>query len=56
MEYKIEGDQQLSTMEYLEKIRSYLCDVINDLKKSGKWKIHETMKMWRSEAARNRNS
>ena len=30
--------------EYLEKIRSHLRDMINDLKKSGEWKIHLTMK------------
>ena len=31
--------------EYLEKIKSYLVDMINDLKKSDKWKTHLTMKM-----------
>ena len=30
--------------EYLEKIRSHLRHMIDDLKKSGEWKIHLTMK------------
>ena len=35
------GGEELSIMEYLEKIRPYLCD----LKISGKWKIYLPMEM-----------
>ena len=33
----------LSVEEYLDKIRIYLKDIINDLKKSDKWKIQLTI-------------
>ena len=33
----------LSFEEYLNKIRSYLKDIINNIKKSGTWKIQLTM-------------
>ena len=33
----------LSVEEYLNKIRSYLKDIINNIKKSGTWKIQLTM-------------
>ena len=36
---KYKGDKQATIMEYLEKIRQYLHDMINDLKSSGEWKI-----------------
>ena len=41
IEYKSNGDryQTLSVEEYLDKIRPYLKDIINDLKKSDAWKI-----------------
>ena len=37
IEYKSEGNQQLTIKEHLENIRPYLNDMINDFKKSGKW-------------------
>ena len=42
IEYKIIGDKNktLSVGKYLNKIRAYLKDIINILKKSGRWKIH----------------
>ena len=45
IEYKSNCDryQTLSVKEYLDKIRPYLKDIINDLKKSGIWKIQLTI-------------
>ena len=41
IEYKSNSDRNkiLSVEEYLDKIRPYLKDIINDLKKSDTWKI-----------------
>ena len=41
IEYISEGDdnEDLSSKEYLDKIRPYLIDLINDHKTSGEWKI-----------------
>ena len=41
IEYEIKGDRNktLSVEKYLNKIRSYLNDIINNLKKSDTWKI-----------------
>ena len=35
-------DKSLSVKEYFNKIRSYLCDMINDYKTQGEWKIELT--------------
>ena len=35
-------DKTLSVEEYLDKIRAYLKDIINNLKKPDKWKIQLT--------------
>ena len=44
IEYKVKGDRKtLSVEEYLNKIRSYLKDIINNLKKSDTWKIQLTI-------------
>ena len=45
MEYKSNGDRNktLSVEEYLNKIRPYLKDIINNLKKSDTWKIQLTI-------------
>ena len=44
-EYKGNGDKNriLSVEEYLDKIRPYLKNIINDLKKSDTWKIQSTI-------------
>ena len=40
IEYKSKGDKKtLSVKEYYNKIKPYLKDIINGLKKSGTWKI-----------------
>ena len=41
IEHESNGDRNktLSVEEYLNKIRPYLKDIINNLKKSGPWKI-----------------
>ena len=45
IEYKSNSDRYktLSVEEYLDKIRSYLRDIINDLKQSDTWKIQLTI-------------
>ena len=45
IEYKSNGDRNktLSVEEYLNKIRPYLKDIINNLKKSDTWKIQLTI-------------
>ena len=45
IEYDSSGDRNkiLSAEEYLNKIRSYLKDIINNLKKSDTWKIQLTI-------------
>ena len=45
IEYKSNGDRSkiLSVEEFLNKIRPYLKDIINDLKKSDTWKIQLTI-------------
>ena len=45
IEYKSNGDKNriLSVQEYLDKIRPYLKDIINDLKQSDLWKIQFRM-------------
>ena len=44
-EYKDNSDKSktLSLKEYLDKIKPYLKDIINNLKKSGMWKIPLTI-------------
>ena len=44
-EYKSNGNKNkiLSVEEYLDKIRSYLRDIVNDLKQSDTWKIQLTI-------------
>ena len=44
IEYKINSDRNkiLSVEEYLNEIRPYLKDIINNLKKSDMWKIQLT--------------
>ena len=44
-EYESNGDRNKipSVEEYLSKIRPYSKDIINNLKKSGKWKIQLTI-------------
>ena len=44
IKYKIKGDEKLSIEQYLENVRPYLHDMIDNLKISGEWKIHLTMK------------
>ena len=44
VEYKTNKDEKLSLKEYLEKSRPHLGDKIDDFKKSGEWKIQQTMK------------
>ena len=45
MDYESNGDRNktLSVEEYLNKISPYLKDIINNLKKSGTWKIQLTI-------------
>ena len=45
MEYESKGykDKILSIKEYLNIIRPYLSDIINDHKTQGEWKIHLSM-------------
>ena len=45
IEYKSNGDKDksLSIKEYLDMIRPYLSDILNDYKTQGEWKIHLTM-------------
>ena len=45
IEYESKGDRNktLSVKEYLNKIRPYLKDIINNLKKSDTWKIPLTI-------------
>ena len=45
IEYKSSGDKDkaLSIKDYLDEIKSYLSDTINDHKTQGEWKIHLTM-------------
>ena len=45
IEYESNGNRNkaLSVVEYLNKIRPYLKDIINNLKKSGTWKIQLTI-------------
>ena len=47
IEYKSNGDKNriLSVQEYLDKIRPYLKDIINDLKKHDTWKIQLTRRI-----------
>ena len=44
-EYKSNGDENktLSIKDYLDEIKPYLSDIINDHKTQGEWKIHLTM-------------
>ena len=41
----IDKNKILSVEEYLDKIRPYLRDIINDLKQSDTWKIQLTIKI-----------
>ena len=45
IEYKSNGDKDkiLSNKDYLDEIKPYLSDIINDQKTRGEWKIHLTM-------------
>ena len=43
IEYKSQGDRKTLQEEYLNKIKPYLKDIINDLKKSDTWKIQLTI-------------
>ena len=44
MNIKVKGNRKaLSVKKYLNKIRPYLKDIINNLKKSGTWKIELTI-------------
>ena len=45
IEYESNGDRNkaLSVEEFLNKIRPYLKDIINNLKKSNTWKIQLTL-------------
>ena len=48
IKYKNESDEQLiflKILQYLENIRPYLHYLIDDLRTSGKWKIHLTIKI-----------
>ena len=38
-----DGDKNLSIKEYIDIIRPYLSDIINNYKTQGEWKIHLTM-------------
>ena len=44
-EYRSSGDKTktLSIKDYLDEIKPYLSDIINDHKTKGEWKIHLTM-------------
>ena len=44
-ESKGEKDKNLSTKEYLDMIRSYLSDIINDYKTQEVWKVHSGNKV-----------
>ena len=45
IEYKSNGDKDktLSIKDYLDEVKPYLSDIINDHKTQGEWKIHLTM-------------
>ena len=45
VEYKSNGDKDktLSIKDYLDEIKPYLSDIINDHKTQGEWKIHLTV-------------
>ena len=45
IEYKSNGDKDktLSIKEYIDEIKPYLSDMLNDHKTKGEWKIHLTM-------------
>ena len=45
IDYKGNGDKDknLSIKDYLDEIKAYLSDIINDQKTQGEWKIHITM-------------
>ena len=47
IEYKSNGDKgkTLSIKDYLDDIKPYLSDIINDHKTQGEWKIHLTMEI-----------
>ena len=46
IEYESKGERKtLSVEEYLNEIRPYLKDIINDIKKSDTWKIQLTIKI-----------
>ena len=44
VEYKSEKDKISSTKRYFDKTRLQSCNMIDDLRKSGLWKIHLTIK------------
>ena len=41
-EIKVDENKTLSTEEYLNKIRPYLSNMINDLKTQAEWKINNS--------------
>ena len=47
IEYESNGDKDkvLSVREYLDMIRQYLSDIINDHKTQGEWKVQLTMEI-----------
>ena len=45
IEYKSEGYGKLSIEQYLDEIRPYLIDMIDNLRASGEWKIQLAMKV-----------
>ena len=45
LEYGSEGSNSLSFMEYLNLIKPYLEDLINEMKNKGEWKLQLTAKI-----------
>ena len=52
IEYETNGhrNKTLSVEEYLNKVRPYLKDIINNLKKSDTWKIHDEERVMHSKS------
>ena len=45
LEHESEGSNSLSFTEYLDLIKPYLEDLINEKKNKGEWKLHVTAKI-----------
>ena len=45
LEYGSEGSDSLSLIEYLDLIKPYLEDLINEMKNKGEWKLQLTVKI-----------